>query len=416
MNLSEELQWRGLVKDKTFSNSNWLDKPRKFYLGIDAGSADSLTVGNLAIVLLARRLADAGWQAYLVMGGGTSLVGDPGGKAEERQLISREAVRNNIAGIKKQVTSLFSGENFTMVDNHDWLAELKYLEFLRAIGKHFSMTELMQRDFVSERMGEGGSGISYTEFSYSLVQGYDFWHLFKVHEVVMQIGGSDQWGNMLSGSALIRKKEGQEAHALSMPLVINKSTGVKFGKSEGGAIWLDPDKTTPNQFYQFWVNTDDADVEDYLKIFTFLPKKDIEEIITKHREHPEARMAQATLAEEITELVHGKGGLAAAKGSRSLLVNVDDLLQADEKILAELKKQLPHLNAKPGDSIIEKLADSGLASSNSEARRLIVSRGIYLNNQVVDKENFDDSDFQNGRLLLRRGKTFKNSVLVELDK
>jgi tyrosyl-tRNA synthetase len=256
MKLSEELKWRNQVKDTTFSDLEWLDEPKTFYLGVDA-SADSLTVGHLAILMLVRRLAMAGWKPVMVMGGGTSLVGDPGGKAEERQLKSRDEIQKNIEGVRKQVKVMLKGEEFTMVDNYDWLSTLNYLEFLREVGKHFSMTELMQRDFVTERMGENGPGISYAEFSYSLVQGYDYWHLFKNHGVVLQIGGSDQWGNILSGVALIRKKEGKEVHALSMPLVINKATGVKFGKSEAGAVWLDPARTSIYQFYQFWINVDD---------------------------------------------------------------------------------------------------------------------------------------------------------------
>src|SRR3989344_5758354 len=299
MTLSEELKWRGLIKDKTFADVKWLDKPQAFYLGIDA-SADSLQVGNLAILMLVKHLAAAGWTAYLVMGGGTSLVGDPGGKNEERNLMSRETVKSNIEGVRGQVTKLLRGEKYTMVDNYDWLSRLKYVDFLREVGKHFSMTELMQRDFVVERMGKGGSGISYAEFSYSLIQGYDFWHLFNKHNVVMQIGGSDQWGNLLSGVSLIRKKEGKEAHALSMPLIVNKTTGQKFGKSESGAIWLDEKKTSPHDFYQFWLSTDDDSVEDYLKIFTELNKVEIVKLMQEFKSDKKARIAQKNLAYKVT--------------------------------------------------------------------------------------------------------------------
>ena len=253
MSLSEDLTWRGLIKDKTFGGVAWLDEPKTFYLGVDA-SADSLTVGNLAVLMLARRLIDAGWKAVLLVGGATSLIGDPGGKEEERELKSRQEVLSNVEAIKAQVNKLFAGQHFTPADNYDWFKDVGYLEFLRDVGKHFSMTELMQRDFITERIGEQGSGISYAEFSYSLIQGYDFWQLHKNHDVVLQIGGSDQWGNMLSGVSLVRKKEGKEAHAFSMPLVVNKATDRKFGKSEGGAVWLDPAKTSPTQFYQFWIN------------------------------------------------------------------------------------------------------------------------------------------------------------------
>lgn len=414
MKLSADLAWRGLIKDKTFNDLNWLDEPKSFYLGIDA-SADSLTVGNLAIILLAYRLAESGWKAVLLMGGGTSLVGDPGGKTEERQLISREEVVKNIGRIENQVTKLFSNENYEIADNYDWLSQLKYVDFLRDVGKHFSMTELMQRDFVTERMGEGGSGISYAEFSYSLVQGYDFWHLFTTNGVLMQIGGSDQWGNMLSGVALIRKKENKEAHALSMPLIVNKETGVKFGKSEGGAIWLDPQKTTPTQFYQFWINTSDRDIEDYLKIFTLLPNEQIEHVLAEHRPDPSARKAQKVLAEELTRLVHGQEESGAASGVTKYLTSQASLADASEAELADMRNEVPAVKSPADGSIIQALTDSGLASSNSDARRLLISNAIYINGQAIDRENFMADDFKNGRLLLRRGKAFKDSALVEIE-
>jgi len=264
--LSQDLAWRGLIKDRTCEDLEWLDQPRTFYLGIDA-SADSLTIGNLAVLMLARRFIDAGWQAVLLAGGATSLVGDPGGKDEERELKSREEITANVEAVSQQIEKLFQGQPHELVNNLDWLADLEHLDFLRDVGKHYSMTELMQRDFVAARMGEGGSGISYAEFSYSLLQGYDFWRLFKDRDVELQIGASDQWANMLSGVALVRKKEAKEVQALSMPLVVDKASGRKFGKSEAGAIWLDSAKTSPTGFYQFWINTDDADVENYLKVF-----------------------------------------------------------------------------------------------------------------------------------------------------
>lgn len=385
MKLSDDLTWRGLIKDQTFSDSAWLDEPKAFYLGIDA-SANSLTVGNLAVIILARRLAAAGWEAVLLMGGGTSLVGDPGGKTKERQLISREAVEANIANVKAQTEKLFDSEKFEMLDNYDWLSKLKYVDFLRDVGKHFSMTELMQREFVTERMGSGGAGISYAEFSYSLVQGYDFWHLFKEKDVNLQIGGSDQWGNMLSGVALIRKKEGKEVHALSMPLVVNKETGQKFGKSEGGAVWLDPAKTTPTQFYQFWINTTDEDVENYLKVFTLISRGEIEQSMAEHGKDQTKRVAQKLLAEEVTKLVHG-----------------------------EVSNQTATKKLKSGVSLVEALVQSGLADSNSDARRVIDESGVYINNEPTDKASLDAKDYDDGKLLLRRGKKLGNAVLIELE-
>src|SRR5208282_2013866 len=275
INLSEELQWRGLIKDKTFEDITWIDQPRRFYLGVDC-SSDSLTIGNLAIYMLAKHLVEHGWKAVLLIGGATSLIGDPGGKTEERNLKTKEEIEKNVEGVKAQVYKIFSGEPFESVNNYDWFKDLGYLEFLREVGKHFSLTELVQRDFIAARMGEGGSGISYAEFSYNLIQGYDYWWLHKNMNVELQIGGSDQWGNMLSGVQLIRKKEEDEVHALSMPLVINQSTGVKFGKSEEGAVWLDPKKTSVYKFYQFWLNVDDDGVETYLARYTMLKKKDID--------------------------------------------------------------------------------------------------------------------------------------------
>lgn len=414
MTLSEDLTWRGLIKDKTFQDIKWLDQPRTFYHGVDAVSADSMTIGNLAAMLMARRLLDAGWKAVLLAGGATSLVGDPGGKDEERKLQSREVVQKNVESIKNQITQLFAGKDFILVDNYDWFKDVKYLDFLREVGKHYSMTELMQRDFVTERMGEGGSGISYAEFSYSLIQGYDFWQLYKNHDVVLQIGGSDQWGNMLSGVPLIRKKEKAEVHALSMPLVVNKLTGKKFGKSEEGAVWLDPNKTSPTQFYQFWINVDDEDVQDYLKIFTLLSKDEIEKIISEHSQHPEKRYAQTRLAEEITDIVHRKQMLEFAQEVTKYLTGELPITNASDAAIKEVREALPSLNIQPGSSIIEVLVQTGLASSNSEARRLLQGKAIYVNDNNFDRSHLESSDFKNGRLMLRRGKAYKDSALIEV--
>ncbi len=414
MKLSDELAWRGLIKDKTFDNIAWLNKPRAFYLGIDA-SADSLTVGNLAILMLARRLAAARWKAYLVMGGGTSLVGDPGGKNEERQLMSRETVKQNIEKIQKQVTQLFRGEKYLMLDNYDWLSKLKYVNFLREVGKHFSMTELMQRDFVVERMGEGGKGISYAEFSYSLIQGYDFWHLFNEHNVVMQIGGSDQWGNLISGVSLIRKKEGKQADALSMPLIINKSTGKKFGKSEDGAVWLDETKTSVYQFYQFWLNVDDNGVGEYLKIFTELNKPEIAAIMAEFETSKSARLAQKTLAYEVTKLVHGRDKADSVMRATETLFGQGDYTNLSLNDIHMLKSELPNSSAKMGlTTLVEVLVNTGLAGSNSEARRYVSDGAVYINGLQVttDKITLDKDDVIHGHAIIRRGKN--SQAVVQL--
>ncbi len=414
MKLSEDLTWRGLIKDKTFEDITWLDKPQSFYHGIDA-STDSMTIGNLAAMILARRLIDSGWKAVLLAGGATSLIGDPGGKTQERELKPREEVQKNIEAIKGQINKLFSGKEYIPVDNYDWLKDVRYLDFLREVGKSFSMTELMQRDFVVERMGEGGSGISYAEFSYSLVQGYDYWQLYKTHKVVLQIGGSDQWGNMLSGVSLIRKKEGQEVQALSMPLVVNKATGAKFGKSEEGSVWLDPLKTTPTQFYQFWINVDDEDVEDYLKIFTLLPKEKIEQVMAEHKADSAKRSAQKVLAEEVTKLVHSERESGSATGVTKYLTGQVSISEATPEELEEIRKELSSAKSGVNGSVVEALVKTNLAGSNSEARRLLTSGAVYLSGQSIKRENFEESDYQNGRLLLRRGKAYKDSALVELE-
>jgi len=413
MSLSEDLFWRGLIKDKTFDDVNWLDEPKKFYLGIDA-SDSSLTIGNLAVIMLARRFLEAGWQTVLLAGGATSLVGDPGGKEEERQLQGREEISKNIEGIKTQMEQLFAGKDHELVNNLDWLDGVKYLDFLRDYGKFFPMAELMQREFVGTRLGEGSAGISYAEFSYSLLQGYDFWWLLNNKDVVMQIGASDQWGNMLSGVALIRKKDAKEVHAMSMPLVIDKTTGRKFGKSEAGAIWLDPQRTSPTKFYQFWINVEDGEVEEYLKIYTLLNKEEIEKVVAEHSKNPHAREGQRRLAQEVTKLVHGDEQTVFAEKVTDYLTGKLPIEQADEPALAEVRQALPNTKVQPGSSVIDVLVSSKLAESKSEARRLVQNKAVYVNGEPFTKDHFDAGDFKNGRLMLRRGKAYKDSALVEL--
>jgi len=413
MSLSEDLVWRGLIKDKSFDKIQWLDKPGVFYWGVDC-SSDSLTIGNLAPLLMARRFAESGWRAVLLVGGATSLIGDPGGKDAERPLLPRETIEANVEAIKKQVANLFAGQDFIPADNYEWFKDLNYLEFLRDIGKHFSVTELVQRDFIAERIGEGGSGISYAEFSYSLIQGYDFWQLYKRHNATLQIGGSDQWGNMLSGVGLIRKKEAAEAHALSMPLVVNKATGKKFGKSESGAIWLDAAKTSPTQFYQFWINCDDEDAIDYLKVFTLLPRERISAIAAKHQKDPAKRLAQTELAKEVTRLVHGQEKVDFAEQVTKYLTGELPVADANDEALSEVRQALPAVKVQPGSAVIDVIVQTGLAASNSEARRLLQSKAVYVNGEQFDQPHLESSAFKNGRLILRRGKAFKDSALVEL--
>ena len=412
MSLSEELMWRGFIKDKTFSSPAWLDKPQTFYHGVD-GSADSLTIGNLAALMLALHLAKNGWKPVLLVGGATSLVGDPGGKDQERILPDKQIVAGNVSSIKSQIEKLFSAYSPEVVNNIDWLGGVKLLDFLRDTGKLYSMTELIQREFVAERMGEGGSGISYAEFSYTLIQGYDYWHLFKNLGATLQIGGSDQWGNMLSGVDLIRKKESSEAHALSMPLITNKATGRKFGKSEAGAIWLDAKKTSPTRFYQFWINTEDSDVEDYLKIFTLRSKQEINQLMDGHRRTPQARHAQRTLASEVTNFIHGKEETHTAEVVTDLLTGKTALDQVGKGVIEQVRKEIAYVSLPASTALADALVATGLATSKTDARRLISNKAVYINGKVSDKELIKAEDFKSGRLLLRRGKAFKDTALVE---
>jgi tyrosyl-tRNA synthetase len=412
--LSEELQWRGMIKDKTFEDIKWLDTPRTFYLGVDCNSADSMTIGNLAVFMQARHLVDYGWKAVLLVGGATSLIGDPGGKNEERPLKSREEILHNVEGIKAQVKQLFASKPFEQVDNYDWFKDIGYLEFLRDVGKHYSMTELLQRDFISERLGEGGSGISYAEFSYTMIQGYDYWWLFKHNGVELQIGGSDQWGNMLSGVPLIRKRENAEVHALSMPLVINKTTGKKFGKSEEGAVWLDPAKTSVYKFYQFWLNVDDNGVEDYLKIYTLLGKDELETVIAEFREHPEGRLAQRTLAYEVTKIVHGEARAESAQKVSEVLFGNRSFTEMGTDEMELIKVELPVIKAKIGDQLADLLVEAKLAGSKTEARRFLTDSAVYINGLQFssEKSTLDEDDVVKGYVLLRRGKN--SQVLLEV--
>jgi len=414
MTLSEELTWRGFVNQTTYKDITALDKdPIAFYWGVDP-SADSMTVGNFAMAMMVRHFIDHGHKAILLVGGATGMIGDPDGKKQERDLLTLEQIEKNKQGIAEQYRRVFAGKDFEIVDNYDWFKGLGYLDFLRDIGKHVPMRQMLGREFVQSRLSDEGDGISYAEFSYSLIKGYDFLHLYREKGVTLQVAGADQWGNSIAGVELIRRIEGVESHVWTGPLVVNKTTGVKFGKSEAGAIWLDPTKTTPTQFYQFWVNCDDAGVEDYLKIYTLLSKDEIEEVMTQHRQNPGARHAQIKLAVEVTRLVHGDEQLAVAHEVTGYLTGAD-VADAEGAALTALRQEIPSVKAAATSSVAAALVGSGLASSNTEARRFLSENAISVNGQKIQRENFEDSDFHNGRLLLRRGKAFKDSALVELE-
>jgi tyrosyl-tRNA synthetase len=413
MTLSEELTWRGFVNQTTFKDLKQIDgDPIAFYWGVDP-SATSMTIGNFAAAMMVRHFIDHGHKAVLLVGGATGLIGDPDGKAEERTLKTADEIAKNKDGIVGQYKRIFADQSFNIVDNYDWFKGIGYLQFLRDVGKHVPMRQMLQREFVQSRLSEGGAGISYAEFSYALIQGYDFLHLSREKDVTLQLCGSDQWGNSIAGVELIRRIDSKEAHVWSTPLVINKATGKKFGKTEEGAIWLDAALTSPTQFYQFWVNCDDEGVEDYMKIYTLLPKEEVDSIVAKHRESPKERLAQIRLAEEVTKLVHGKDEMGAAQAATECLTGKKSVAEAEDRILEILRRELPYARAKPGDELVQVLVNTELATSRGEARRLVQSNGVAVNGQKTTKETLEETDFLNGRLLLRKGKAFKDSALVE---
>jgi tyrosyl-tRNA synthetase len=411
MKLSDELTWRGFVNQTTLKSLDELDKQKfTLYFGVDP-SSDSMTIGNLAAAVMVRHFLNYGHKVVLLVGGATGMIGDPGGKDEERNLLTLEQVASNKKGLASQFKRLFAGNDFRLVDNYDWLSKVGLLEFLRDVGKHYSMSNLVQRDFIASRMGEGGSGISYTEFSYTLLQGYDFYYLNQKYGVNLQVCGSDQWGNSISGVELIRRKTAQEVHVYSCPLVINKSTGVKFGKTEGGAVWLDPLKTSVYQFYQFWLNVDDEGAGDYLKYFTLLSKEEIEKVLSDFAKNPAKRLAQKTLAYEVTALVHGKERADAVRKISEILFgtgNYNELTKSDFELL---KKELTLAKTKIGANLTDLLVETNLAKSKGEARQFLAGNAIYINGQQIplSKETITSDDLIHKHLILRRG---KNSLAI----
>lgn len=413
MTLSQELTWRGLVNQTTYTDLSALDgQSITFYWGVDP-SANSMTIGNLAAAMTVKRFMQHGHKAVLLVGGATGLIGDPDGKSDERNLKSAEEIAANKQAITTQYRRIFEGQDFDIVDNYDWFKGMNYLDFLRDIGKHVPTRQMLGREFVQSRLSETGSGISYAEFSYVLIQAYDFLRLYEDKGVALQLCGSDQWGNSIAGVDLIRRKTGGEAHVYSLPLVVNQTTGVKFGKSEEGAVWLDASKTTPTQFYQFWINADDAGAETYLKVYTELDKDSIDQLMDEHHQNPGRRRAQITLAREVTRLVHGSLAAELAEAVTTYLVNAKPIGEADNAAMQALRHEIPALRVGQTSSIIEALSNSGLATSNSDARRLLSNNAVAINGIKVDRENFEPGDFQNGRLLLKRGKAFRDSALIE---
>ena len=395
MQLSEELKWRGFWNQATFTDDERIDSGNfTLYLGTDP-SADSLHVGHLAVYMMVRHFLERGHKVFLLVGGGTGMIGDMR-DTEERSLLSYAEIEHNKRALKAQVSQIFAGRDFTLVDNADWLGNLELLPFLRDIGKNFNMAELTTREFFKARIANG-KGLSFAEFTYTLLQGYDFWHLFKHHGVNLQIGGSDQWGNLLSGVELIRKKENAEVYAMTAPLLINKSTGRKFGKSEGGAVWLDETKTSVYKFYQFWLNVDDESAIEYMKIFTMLDRDTIEAIAENHAVNPSARSAQKVLAREVTDIVHGVNRRESVERVTEVLFGGGDFRQLSDDDLDALAKEIPRVDV--GVGVIEALVVSGAVSSNGEARRLLKSGAISLNGKKLANDQAINS-----QALLKKGK------------
>lgn len=383
MTLSEELTWRGMVNQTTFADITDLDtENRTFYYGTDP-SADSMQIGNLAAVMMVRLFMAHGYKGILLAGGATGLIGDPDGRKQERDLKTPEEIAKNVAGLEAQYRQLLPGMDFSIVNNMDWFKDIGYMQFLREIGKYTSMTQLLNRDFIQSRIGEGGSGISYAEFSYALIQGYDFLHLFREHGATLQLCGGDQWGNSVTGVDLIRKLDSAEAHVFSTPLVINKQTGVKFGKSEGGAVWLDPAKTSPYKFYQFWLNCDDETSEDLIKIYTTLERDVIESLIADHRTNPGARALQKTLAREVTDFVHGRERRESVERVTAVLFGGEDFASLSDDDLDALAVEIPTVALQ---GVVGALVTSGVCASNGEARRLISAGGVSINGQKISDE------------------------------
>ncbi|MBR3132387.1 tyrosine--tRNA ligase [Candidatus Saccharibacteria bacterium] len=415
MKLSEELIYRGFKAETTIEDPSVLDnrESKKFYWGADP-SADSLTIGNLAAMMMCACFVRHGYQPYLLVGGATGQIGDPKENGE-RELKSLDEVEHNKNCIKEQIERVINAGDgdtsvdVTMVDNNDWFREMKYLDFLREVGKAFSMTQLLDRQFVQNRIGEGGSGISYAEFSYTLIQGYDFLHLYREHGVSLQLCGADQYGNCTSGIHLIKRLENGEADVWSTPLVIDPVTGRKFGKSEGNAIWLAASDngggnyTSIFDFYQFWLNQSDESVEYLIKIYTLLEPNEIEEILRQHAEKPEERIAQRALARGVTEVVHGRENVEAIENLNILLFNREtDFTSFSEDEILEFSKYLPV--EEKGVMLVDALVSNGLAESKKKAREFIAQGAITINGVKVS----DDVEL-NQTAIVKKG---KNKFLV----
>ncbi len=420
MNLIEDLRWRGLLAQSTDEAAllEALKKPTTLYVGFDP-TAPSLHAGNLVVLLVLRRFQLAGHNPIALVGGATGLVGDPSGKNEERTLNSTEIVEGWVSRIRKQVSAFLdfdAPKNLEKVVNTlNWTSPLSAIEFLRDIGKHFSVNQMLSKDSVSARL-EGG-GISYTEFSYQVLQSYDFLELYRRNNCTLQVGGSDQWGNIVAGLDLIRRVEQGSGHALTVPLLM-KADGTKFGKTAGGSVWLDPEMTSPYAFFQFWLNSDDKDVINFLKVFSFKSQEEIIELEKSHHENPGLREAHRALARELTSLVHSEETTQRVEAAARALFGQGELSELDEATLASALAELPRTTISASEEIptwVDLLAATGVVDSKSAARRIVKEGGAYLNNLKISGEDFrpSKSDFLCGKYaVLRKGK--RDLAAVEL--
>jgi tyrosyl-tRNA synthetase len=420
-NFIEELRWRGMIHDIMPGTEEALNKKvSSGYIGFDP-TADSLHVGHLVQIMTLVHFQRAGHKPFALVGGATGMVGDPSGKSQERNLLDADTLNHNVACVKAQLEKFLdfqAGANSAeMVNNYDWFQGMSFLDFIRDIGKHISVNYMMAKDSVKKRLE---TGMSFTEFSYQLVQGYDFYYLNQQHNCIIQLGGSDQWGNIVTGTELIRRKSGGEAYAVTTPL-IKKADGTKFGKTESGSVWLDPDRTTPYEFYQFWLNSSDADAGNYIRIFTLKSKEEIESLETQHAEAPHLRVLQKAIAEDITIRVHGEEALKTAIAASNILFGkstADDLRSLSEKDFFAIFDGVPQATVSRSEfgeamSIVDALAaKSGFLSSNGEARRELKANAISVNKEKVGEDfTITPANLINNKYLLL-GKGKKNNYIL----
>lgn len=425
-NFIAELQWRGMIHDMMPGTEDTLNKGVSAgYIGFDP-TADSLHVGHLVQIMTLVHFQRAGHKPYALVGGATGMVGDPSGKSAERNLLDAETLNHNVKCVADQLSKFLdfndSENGAVMVNNYDWFKDMSFLDFIRDVGKHITVNYMMSKDSVKKRLE---TGMSFTEFSYQLVQGYDFYHLNKEHKCVVQMGGSDQWGNIVTGTELIRRKSGGEAFAVTTPL-IKKADGTKFGKTEGGSVWLDAEKTSPYQFYQFWLNANDADCPNYVRIFTLKSKEEIEALEAEHNEAPHLRILQKAIAEEITIRVHGQAALDTAIAASNILFGKstsDDLKKLSDKDILSIFEGVPQATItraelENGISIIDLLGNrTGFLASNGEARRELKANAVAVNKEKegVNEELILNSQhlINNRFILLGKGKKNNYLVIVE---